>query len=708
MRMSGRFGSFAEPLEERVLMAMSLKAGGSGFSNLLATDSAAVRQQKLIIDPPEPRAGSTSSLYDPKLVTVRGATPGPGYENDFFAAFVGVQVGQLTQLQRIEEFLREPAGPETGYLQVRYQLTGQAGKMIPPREWLVLDVGGTEGMDTHALDFALLDDVRPDQPIEYRVFAARKGEFGNPDEDFLITNDGSDTRLGPDQLSPAQASTLPVDGSVSGTVFEDSNRNGVFDGDEKLLPDVLVYLDLNRDGKFTDTEPNKRTNELGGYFFDDLEPGEYAARQLTPPGYLEPPTGTENGNRIFKVMPGQRERNQNFGNVPNPPPIATPILTDVTGPGTHHWFKVAYTDDTAVRYQTIGSGDVVVTGPGGYSQTGVLANLTFSAGTWTATYRVPAPGGSWDAPDNGTYTVSMRPGEVSDTAGAFVPAGPLGTFAVRRTDDTPPTATLGDAPPVATGGGTHYWFKVVYNDDVAVRYQTIGAGDVQVTGPNGYSQLGTLSNLSFSGGTWTVTYRVPAPGGTFDAADNGTYVISMRGGEVSDTAGNFVPAGTLGSFAIRVGDSVAPVATLLPSTVTRGWTHHWFRVTYADNAGVAFGTIGNGDVLVTGPGGYSQPGVLANLTFANSEWTATYRVPAPGGTWDAADNGTYTVSMQPGQVTDTSGNPVPAGPIGTITVSLPSPQVAAATESAPATLSQTSGVSASKRKAPSLRSDVLA
>src|SRR5436305_4802039 len=74
-------GCFAEPLEERVLMAMSLRAGGSGFSNLLATDSTAVRQQKLIIDPPEPLAGSTSTLYDATKVTLVGALPGPGSQD---------------------------------------------------------------------------------------------------------------------------------------------------------------------------------------------------------------------------------------------------------------------------------------------------------------------------------------------------------------------------------------------------------------------------------------------------------------------------------------------------------------------------------------------------------------------------------------------------------------------------------------------------
>jgi hypothetical protein len=209
MLRGGRFGCCAEPLEERVLMAMSLKVGGSGYSNLLATDSAALRQQKLICDPPEPKAGSTSTAYDPKLVTLVGATPGPGYENEAFLALVGVAGPNGPQLQPLDQFLRDPAGPETGYVQIRYELSGQAGKIAPPREWMVLDVGGTEGADTHALDFLRHDDVSPDVPMNYRTFAARKGEFGNAEEDFLITNDGSDTRLGPSTARTSRWAASP-------------------------------------------------------------------------------------------------------------------------------------------------------------------------------------------------------------------------------------------------------------------------------------------------------------------------------------------------------------------------------------------------------------------------------------------------------------------------------------------------------------------
>ncbi len=87
-------------------------------------------------------------------------------------------------------------------------------------------------------------------------------------------------------------------------------------------------------------------------------------------------------------------------------------------------------------------------------------------------------------------------------------------------------------------------------------------------------------------------------------------------------------------------------------------------------------------MLVTGPNGYSQAGVLANLVNASGTWTATYRVPAPGGSWGAEDNVTYTVQMQPNQVADTSGNFVAAGVLGTFEVAVPQPAaVAAASES---------------------------
>src|SRR5262249_8976503 len=47
-----------------------------------------------------------------------------------------------------------------------------------------------------------------------------------------------------------------------------------------------------------------------------------------------------------------------------------------------------------------------------------------------ATYRINAPGGSWDQTDNGTYTVSQNANQVRDLVSNYRAAGTLGTFSV--------------------------------------------------------------------------------------------------------------------------------------------------------------------------------------------------------------------------------------------------------------------------------------
>ena len=49
---------------------------------------------------------------------------------------------------------------------------------------------------------------------------------------------------------------------------------------------------------------------------------------------------------------------------------------------------------------------------------------------------------------------------------------------------------------------------------------------------------------------------------------------------------------------------------------------------------------------------------------------ATYSIAAPGGSWDGADNGTYTISMQADQVVDIDGNAAGAVPLGSFSVAI--------------------------------------
>jgi hypothetical protein len=279
----------------------------------------------------------------------------------------------------------------------------------------------------------------------------------------------------------------------------------------------------------------------------------------------------------------------------------------------------------------------------------------------------------------------------------------LGVFHASFADAVAPTAAL-NASNVTAGGGVYYWFQVAYSDNASVSWSTIGSGDVEVSGPNGFVQSGVLSNLTTSGGVWTATYRITAPGGTFDAEDNGTYTVAMRANEVADTSGKFVPAGTLGTFAVRFADATPPTAALTATDVTTaGGVNYWFRVAYSDNAGIASNTIDGNDVEVSGPGGYLQSAALSNVSFASGVWTVTYRVTAPGGTFGAEDNGTYTVTMKPSQVADTSGNFVAAGSLGTFQVAVPAPPAAAQPVSV-ASSSPFSGSAITVRRGPTARS----
>jgi hypothetical protein len=93
---------------------------------------------------------------------------------------------------------------------------------------------------------------------------------------------------------------------------------------------------------------------------------------------------------------------------------------------------------------------------------------------------------------------------------------------------------------------------------------------------------------------------------------------------------------------------------------------HRLSVTYSDPLGINLSSLDNDDILVTGPNGYAQPATLVQASSGpdGTPRSATYRIAAPGGVWEAADYGTYHVLMQPDQVFNLQGNPVPAGAIG--------------------------------------------
>ncbi|HXE51495.1 MAG TPA: ELWxxDGT repeat protein, partial [Tepidisphaeraceae bacterium] len=72
--------------------------------------------------------------------------------------------------------------------------------------------------------------------------------------------------------------------SISGTVFNDANYDGIQDTGEQGVPGVTVYLDLNHDGQFDSGDISTTTDARGNYSFQNLTPGTYTVREVLPSG----------------------------------------------------------------------------------------------------------------------------------------------------------------------------------------------------------------------------------------------------------------------------------------------------------------------------------------------------------------------------------------------------------------------------------------
>ncbi|HTK76939.1 MAG TPA: choice-of-anchor Q domain-containing protein, partial [Gemmataceae bacterium] len=97
-----------------------------------------------------------------------------------------------------------------------------------------------------------------------------------------------------------------------------------------------------------------------------------------------------------------------------------------------------------------------------------------------------------------------------------------------------------------------YTFSVTYRDERAIAAASLGTGDVRVTGPNGFQVSAQFVSVNVAGdGTPRIaTYQFVPPGGSWDVADNGTYVVAVEPSQVANTLGNFVPAGQQGTFRV--------------------------------------------------------------------------------------------------------------------------------------------------------------
>jgi uncharacterized delta-60 repeat protein len=133
--------------------------------------------------------------------------------------------------------------------------------------------------------------------------------------------------------------------------------------------------------------------------------------------------------------------------------------------------------------------------------------------------------------------------------------------------------------------GHFYTFKSVFRSDASIDVASLGGRTV--AGPNGYAADAEATKVkSCKGGrVVTISYRVAAPGGSFDAADNGRYAITrtspdsmprsapvFAAGE-AELAGGSQDATAVGSFQVSAKSRPTPPAAAAAVKVERAAKH---------------------------------------------------------------------------------------------------------------------------------------
>jgi len=157
--------------------------------------------------------------------------------------------------------------------------------------------------------------------------------------------------------------------------------------------------------------------------------------------------------------------------------------------------------------------------------------------------------------------------------------------------------------------------------------------------------------------------------------DKGSNVLSIdhdQRGQPRDTLNpNLTDIGSFeGSLPIPFVTKVDPIADI----VAAGTTPVTVVVTYDDETNIDTASLGADDISITGPG---TIGPISFMGFVQSgkQVTATYQFAAPGGTWEAIENGIYNINVVAGKVFDLDGTPnsVLPGTVGSFRVNLTGP-----------------------------------
>jgi uncharacterized delta-60 repeat protein len=210
--------------------------------------------------------------------------------------------------------------------------------------------------------------------------------------------------------------------------------------------------------------------------------------------------------------------------------------------------------------------------------------------------------------------------------------------------------------------------------------KTLVAGDAGQVGLQRFNPDGTPDATFGFGGSQVIDLNrrkrewidrlALLPNGDYLAVGSIGTVFADANGEGGHPGNLFVAHIKGGSHPVG---ALAPRAGLQATSPSPNATTFEFTVPYAAEETIDASTLDNRDLRVVGPDGYSALARLTNVhdRYNGRQRIATYTIDAPGGAWNRADNGTYTIYLRKAQVRDNRGNPAPAQILGTFRTYFP-------------------------------------
>jgi len=317
------------------------------------------------------------------------------------------------------------------------------------------------------------------------------------------------------------------------------------------------------------------------------------------------------------------------------------------------------------------SANTLLGGPGGDTQVGG-PGADVLGGDAGADVLVWSNGDGSDVMDGGAESDTVQVNGNLAAGDAFTTAASGTRLAFNRTSSGPFSLDIGTVETLTVNG--------VGGDDSFTVNALTSAADLSLLQLFGFDGNDTFNLTPVpNGATRTIHVHggapTTAPGDVLDIVAAGVTnpLLTLSGGNGTFTATSHQ---TINLTSIE--NTSAPTAAATAANVTTGGaTSYTFTVAYTGDTAINVGTLGNGDVNVTGPGAFNAAAtfVSVDVNSNGSPRVATYSITPPGGSWDTADNGTYNVVMQTGQVADNLGNFVAAGNAGAFTVTIVDPIV---------------------------------